>query len=77
MNYYLTALGCKLNRAEIESLAREIEARGHRVVTDAQDADWAVVNTCTVTHVAARKSRQLIRQLHRANSDLRVAATGC
>ncbi|NLG50985.1 MAG: tRNA (N(6)-L-threonylcarbamoyladenosine(37)-C(2))-methylthiotransferase MtaB [Chloroflexi bacterium] len=77
MNFYLTSLGCKLNQAEIDRLGREIEAHGHRLVETPAAADWAIVNSCTVTHVAARKSRQLIRQLHRANPRLRVAITGC
>jgi threonylcarbamoyladenosine tRNA methylthiotransferase MtaB len=47
------------------------------VVTDPAEADWAVVNTCTVTHTAARKSRQLLRQIHRANPALSAAVTGC
>ncbi|MFO7918506.1 MAG: tRNA (N(6)-L-threonylcarbamoyladenosine(37)-C(2))-methylthiotransferase MtaB, partial [Anaerolineae bacterium] len=75
--FYLTSLGCKLNQAEIESLSRRVEALGHEVVADPQEADWAIVNTCTVTHVAARKSRQLIRGLHRENEELKLAVTGC
>ena len=77
MRVYLTSLGCKLNQAEIESLARELVSNGHTVVGSPRDADWAIVNTCTVTHVAARKSRQLIRQLHHANDALHIAVTGC
>ena len=77
MNFYFLALGCKLNQAEIEALARKVEAAGHHVVIEPQDADWAIINTCTVTHIADRKSRQLIRQLHRLNPHLRLAITGC
>ncbi len=77
MNIFLTALGCKLNYAEMEAVARRIESMGHRAVPTAQQAEWAIVNTCAVTHVAARKSRQLIRRLARARPDLRIAVTGC
>lgn len=77
MKFYLTALGCKLNQAEVELLARQIEAAGHVVVLTPQEADWAIINTCTVTHVAAQKSRQLIRHLARANPALRIAVIGC
>ena len=77
MRVYLAALGCKLNQAELESLGRRFEAAGHRVVTDAARADWAIVNTCTVTHVAARKSRGVIRRLQRGNPHLRLAVIGC
>lgn len=77
MNVYLIALGCKLNQAEVDALARRFADAGHRVVRDPAGADWAVVNTCAVTHVAARKSRQLLRQLRRAQPDLRIAVIGC
>lgn len=77
MNFYLAALGCKLNQAEVEALARKAEALGHCVVAGPENADWAILNTCTVTHIADRKSRQLIRQLHRLNPNLRLAVTGC
>jgi len=77
MNVYLTALGCKLNQAEIDALARRFAGEGHCLVSDPAEADWAVVNTCAVTHVAARKSRQLVRQLHRWQPDLRIAVIGC
>ncbi len=77
MKLYLTALGCRLNQAEIESLAREAAARGCQIVPVPSEADWAVINTCTVTHVAARKSRQAIRRLRRENPHLRVAVIGC
>ena len=77
MRIYLTHLGCKLNSAEIEGLTREIALRGHEVVASPAHADWAVINTCTVTHIAARKSRQAIRALYRQNPGLRIAAIGC
>ncbi|MBN1402704.1 MAG: tRNA (N(6)-L-threonylcarbamoyladenosine(37)-C(2))-methylthiotransferase MtaB [Anaerolineae bacterium] len=77
MKVYLTALGCKLNQAEVESLARCVERSGHQVVAAPEAADWAIINTCSVTHVAARKSRSLIRRLHRLNPLLRLAVTGC
>jgi len=74
---YLTSLGCKLNQSEIEALARKFIVAGHQVVGAGDEADLCVVNTCTVTHVAARKSRQLIRRLHRANPQARIVVTGC
>lgn len=77
MNIYLTSLGCRLNQAERESWERALRARGQQIVGDPADAEWAIVNTCTVTHIAARKSRQLVRHLHRANAALRIAVTGC
>ncbi|MGC9358823.1 MAG: tRNA (N(6)-L-threonylcarbamoyladenosine(37)-C(2))-methylthiotransferase MtaB [Anaerolineae bacterium] len=77
MNVYLSALGCKLNWAELEGFRRELVGRGHAIVDAPAQADWAIVNTCAVTHVAARKSRQAIRKLRRENPSLRVAAVGC
>jgi threonylcarbamoyladenosine tRNA methylthiotransferase MtaB len=74
---YIDALGCKLNQSEIEVLARRFAGAGHRLVGAPQDADLCVLNTCTVTHVAARKSRQALRRLHRANPEARIAAIGC
>ena len=58
MRVHFTNLGCKLNQAEIERLAREFTAAGHEVVASLAEADLHVVNSCTVTHVAARGSRK-------------------
>ena len=77
IRFYLTTLGCKLNQAEIDAMARRIVAAGHQVTSDAVQADWAVVNTCAVTHVAAGKSRRAIRHLARLNPQLRIAVVGC
>ena len=77
MKAYLSSLGCKLNQNEIETLARDLAASGCQVVSDIAQADLIVLNTCTVTQVAARKSCQLARHLHRANSRARLVLTGC
>lgn len=74
---YLSTLGCRLNEAEVEALARAAHAAGLHVVSDPAAADWAIINTCTVTHVAARKSRQAIRRLHAEAPDARLAVMGC
>ncbi len=73
----LDFLGCKLNQAEIEELARQLSAAGYTVVPADSPADIYVLNTCTVTHVADRKSRQLLRQARRRNPDARLVAVGC
>ena len=73
----VASLGCKLNQAEAESLARQFAQAGYVVVAPAHGADIFVLNTCTVTHVADRKSRQALRQARRANPDGLVVATGC
>lgn len=77
MKVYLQSLGCKLNQSELESLAYQFVQAGHTVVDAAGEADLCVLNTCAVTHIAVRKSRQAIRRLRRANPDARLAVTGC
>jgi threonylcarbamoyladenosine tRNA methylthiotransferase MtaB len=77
MRVHLTNLGCKLNQAELERFARELNAAGHRVVGSLEEADLHVINTCTVTHVAARDSRKLARRGRRVNPAVRTVVTGC
>lgn len=77
LRVYLTALGCKLNQSEVESWARRLAALGCEVVESPADADLCIVNTCTVTHVAARKSRQRVRRCTHANPQAQVVVTGC
>ena len=76
MKVYLDTIGCRLNQAEIERMAREFRAAGHELVGTPAEADLAVVNTCAVTANAVSDSRQRIRQLARAGVP-RVVATGC
>jgi threonylcarbamoyladenosine tRNA methylthiotransferase MtaB len=73
----LDSLGCKLNQAEIQSFARQFEAAGYRLVEPDVKADIYILNTCTVTHVADRKSRHLLRMAHRRNPAARLIAIGC
>ncbi|MGD0780756.1 MAG: tRNA (N(6)-L-threonylcarbamoyladenosine(37)-C(2))-methylthiotransferase MtaB [Dehalococcoidales bacterium] len=73
----LESLGCKLNQAEIQSLARQLEAAGYRLVEADAKADIYVLNTCSVTHVADRKSRHLLRLARRRNPAARLIAIGC
>jgi threonylcarbamoyladenosine tRNA methylthiotransferase MtaB len=77
LRVYLTALGCRLNQAELESLAAQLRAAGHRLVATAAEADWVVVNSCTVTARADADSRALLRRLGRAAPSARIAVTGC
>lgn len=73
----LEALGCRLNEAELETWAREFQAAGHRVVGGDQPGDVLVLNTCAVTAEAVRKSRKLIRRLHRDNPQAKLVVSGC
>ena len=69
-------LGCKLNQAESELLAWQFAEAGYRVASG-DKADICVLNTCTVTHIADRKSRHLVRLLRKKNPEAFVIATGC
>ena len=77
MRVFLSNLGCKLNQAELEAMARRFHSAGHQVVTALVDADLHVVNSCTVTHLAARTSRRAVRRGQRQNPRLKTVLTGC
>jgi threonylcarbamoyladenosine tRNA methylthiotransferase MtaB len=76
MKIFLDTIGCRLNQAEIESLARQFQEAGHEIVAAAADADLAIINTCTVTSGAASDSRAAIRRASRLGADA-VVVTGC
>ncbi|MFQ5879367.1 MAG: tRNA (N(6)-L-threonylcarbamoyladenosine(37)-C(2))-methylthiotransferase MtaB [Dehalococcoidia bacterium] len=73
----ILTLGCKLNQADSQALARELGARGCRVTERPEEADAVIVNSCTVTHVADRKARHLVRLSRRLAPEAIVALTGC
>jgi threonylcarbamoyladenosine tRNA methylthiotransferase MtaB len=77
MKVHLRTLGCRLNQSEIDMMARQFQQQGHEVVDDPVLADWFVVNTCAVTNDATASSRQLIRELGRANPNGQITVTGC
>ena len=77
MRVHLTALGCRLNEAELETWSRQFLLRGHEVTGDAASADLVVVNTCAVTQEAVRKSRKLLRRSHRENPRAKLLVSGC
>jgi len=70
-------LGCKLNFSESSQLCREFEENGYQRVSPYSKADIYVINTCSVTEHADKKSRNLIRRLHSINKEAIVAVTGC
>jgi threonylcarbamoyladenosine tRNA methylthiotransferase MtaB len=70
-------LGCKLNQAETESLANRFSEAGFQIVTPSDGADIYIANTCTVTHIADRKSRHWLRLARRRNPQALIIATGC
>lgn len=76
MKIYLDTVGCRLNQSEIETYARQFRDAQHTLVATAEEADLAVINTCTVTAAAASDSRQKIRGAARAGAE-EIAVTGC
>ncbi|MCX6012908.1 MAG: tRNA (N(6)-L-threonylcarbamoyladenosine(37)-C(2))-methylthiotransferase MtaB [Chloroflexi bacterium] len=73
----INTLGCKLNQAESESIARKFAADGYQLVSLADKPDIYIVNTCSVTHIADRKSRHLLRMARRLNAGCFIIAAGC
>ena len=73
----LDTLGCKLNQAETELLAKQFAEAGYRLVSPVDKADVYILNTCTVTHIADRKSRHRLRLAHWRNPEAVLVATGC
>lgn len=73
----ITNLGCKVNQSEMAAAARFLRAGGVALVGDGARADLFLVNTCTVTAVADRKSRQAVRRARRSNPGAEVVVTGC
>ena len=70
-------LGCKVNSYDTEAMMEIFEKAGYRIVGFAEYADVYVVNTCTVTHLGDRKSRNMMRKARRTNPDAVIVAVGC
>lgn len=70
-------LGCKVNSYELDVVQQNFVKRGYKIVPFDQMADIYVVNTCTVTNIADRKSRQMLHQAKKRNPDALVVALGC
>lgn len=75
--FYIKTLGCKVNQYESQAIRERFEKLGLREVGLGACADFCVVNTCTVTQGADRKSRNAIRQAIRKNKNSRIVITGC
>ena len=70
-------LGCKVNAYELDKIAGSLIARGYEIVPFSGDADIYIVNTCTVTNIADRKSRQMLHRAKKKNPQALVVAIGC
>jgi len=77
MKVHLKTLGCRLNEAELETWAQAFQKSGHQITKQAEAAQLIVINSCAVTQDAARKSRQLIRRIHRDNPQAKLVVSGC
>lgn len=70
-------LGCKVNAYETEAMRQLLEKEGYEIVPFAPGADVYVINTCTVTNIADRKSRQMLHRARKMNPDAIIVAAGC
>lgn len=70
-------LGCKVNQYETEAMLEMFEKKGYEGVDSEEYADVYVINTCTVTHMSDRKSRQYIRRVKKKNPNAIIAVVGC
>ena len=70
-------LGCKVNQYETESMKEQFAAAGYEIVGEEDPADVYIINTCTVTNLADRKSRQYIRRMKKQSPQAIMAVTGC
>ena len=77
MQAAIYTLGCKVNQYETQAMEQELVRRGHTLVPFDQKADVYIVNTCSVTAVSDKKSRQMIRRCRKLNPNAVVAACGC
>ena len=73
----LTTLGCKVNQFETETMEGLFKKRNYEIVDFDEHADFYIINTCSVTHLGEKKSRQLIRRAMRLNPQAIIAVTGC
>lgn len=77
MKVAFTTLGCRVNQYESEAMAEKFIKSGYEVVSFNEVADVYVINTCTVTNMSDKKSRQMISRARRLNKEAIIAAVGC
>lgn len=76
-NVAMHNLGCKVNSYEVEVMQQKLQEKGYRIVPFDSKADIYIVNTCTVTNIADRKSRQMLHRAKQLNPEAVVVAVGC
>lgn len=75
--FNIYTLGCKVNQYESDSMADELKSKGLKLVSFNEDADICIINTCSVTNMAERKSRQIIHRAKKLNPNAVIVAAGC
>lgn len=73
----LIHFGCRLNQFESDGIKASLAANSHNIIADQREADFIVINTCTVTNKADYKNRAAIRRAHRLNPQAKIVVTGC
>ncbi len=76
-NFNIYTLGCKVNQYESDSMADELKSKGLKLVGFNEGADICIINTCSVTNMAERKSRQIIHRAKKLNPNAVIVAAGC
>ncbi|WP_415878803.1 tRNA (N(6)-L-threonylcarbamoyladenosine(37)-C(2))-methylthiotransferase MtaB [Methylomonas sp. TEB] len=77
MQIHLKTLGCRLNEAELETWAQSFQAKGHGITRNLNEAQLVIINSCAVTQDAVKKSKQMIRRIHRDNPQAKLVVSGC
>ena len=77
MRIAICTLGCKVNQYETQAIEQELLRRGHSLVDFEDEADAYIVNTCSVTAISDKKSRQMLRRARTRNPAAVIAACGC
>ena len=77
MRAALHNLGCKVNQYETDAMENMLREAGFEIVPFTEKADVYVINTCSVTNMADRKSRQMIHRVHKLNPQAAIVAAGC
>src|SRR5258708_14209956 len=75
--FAVATLGCKVNQADSEAISEQMSAAGYVQHDFSESADVYIVNTCTVTHLGDRSSRQMISQARRRHPEALLVVTGC
>lgn len=77
MKVHFISLGCKTNQYETNAMEQSFIKKGYEIVSKEEKADIYIVNTCSVTNIAERKSRQMLRRAKQLNPDAIIVASGC